>query len=101
MAARTRREALKDLSENYVTTHSNEGPARIASNKFAIFSQKNNLFEHVQVVFSAAPSNEKNARFRDLYSGRTFAERCRGWSKFSIIPLIKQSTVFSACPAIV
>lgn len=31
MAARTRREALKDLSENYVTTHLNEGPSRIAS----------------------------------------------------------------------
>jgi len=31
MAARTRREALKDLAENYVTTHPNEGPSRIAS----------------------------------------------------------------------
>ncbi|KAI1711804.1 rap/ran-GAP domain-containing protein [Ditylenchus destructor] len=31
MAARTRREALKDLAENYVTAHSNEGPSRIAS----------------------------------------------------------------------
>jgi hypothetical protein len=31
MAARTRREALKDLAENYVTAHPNEGPSRIAS----------------------------------------------------------------------
>lgn len=31
MAKRTRREALKELVENYVTTHSNEGPSRIAS----------------------------------------------------------------------
>uniref|UniRef100_A0AC34F1L5 Rap-GAP domain-containing protein n=1 Tax=Panagrolaimus sp. ES5 TaxID=591445 RepID=A0AC34F1L5_9BILA len=32
MAARTRREALKDLAENYVTAHPNEGPSRIAKN---------------------------------------------------------------------
>uniref|UniRef100_A0A7E4VCY1 Rap-GAP domain-containing protein n=1 Tax=Panagrellus redivivus TaxID=6233 RepID=A0A7E4VCY1_PANRE len=32
MAARTRREALKDLAENYVTAHQNEGPSRIAKN---------------------------------------------------------------------
>ncbi|RCN29501.1 Rap/ran-GAP, partial [Ancylostoma caninum] len=31
MAARTRREALRDLAENYVGTHQNEGPSRIAS----------------------------------------------------------------------
>jgi hypothetical protein len=31
MAARTRREALKDLAENHVTAHSNDGPSRIAS----------------------------------------------------------------------
>lgn len=33
MAARTRRETLKDLAENYVSTQ-NEGPARIASRIF-------------------------------------------------------------------
>ncbi|KJH53689.1 Rap/ran-GAP [Dictyocaulus viviparus] len=31
MAARTRREALRDLAENYVGTHQNEGASRIAS----------------------------------------------------------------------
>ncbi|KAI6237052.1 Rap ran-GAP domain containing protein [Aphelenchoides besseyi] len=31
MAARTRREALKDLAENHVMSHPNEGPSRIAS----------------------------------------------------------------------
>ncbi|CAJ0591203.1 unnamed protein product [Cylicocyclus nassatus] len=31
MAARTRREALRDLAENYTGTHQNEGPSRIAS----------------------------------------------------------------------
>lgn len=31
MAARTRREALKDLADHYVTAHPNEGPSRIAS----------------------------------------------------------------------
>ena len=31
MAARTRREALRDLVENYVGPHQNEGPSRIAS----------------------------------------------------------------------
>ncbi|VDK75201.1 unnamed protein product [Anisakis simplex] len=31
MAARTRREALKELTENFVTAHPNDGPARIAS----------------------------------------------------------------------
>uniref|UniRef100_A0AC35TX01 Rap-GAP domain-containing protein n=1 Tax=Rhabditophanes sp. KR3021 TaxID=114890 RepID=A0AC35TX01_9BILA len=31
MAARARRESLKDLAENYVVAHSNEGPSRIAS----------------------------------------------------------------------
>ncbi|KAI6233275.1 Signal-induced proliferation-associated 1-like protein 2 [Aphelenchoides fujianensis] len=31
MAARTRREALKDLAENHVMAHPNEGPSRIAS----------------------------------------------------------------------
>ncbi|CAI4226744.1 unnamed protein product [Auanema sp. JU1783] len=31
MAARTRREALRDLCENYVGPHQNEGPSRIAS----------------------------------------------------------------------
>lgn len=31
MAARTRREALKDLVENYAAAHANEGASRIAS----------------------------------------------------------------------
>lgn len=42
MAARTRREALRDLAENYVGTHQNEGPSRIASkqNHRLAFTQK-------------------------------------------------------------
>lgn len=34
MAARTRREALKEVAENFASAHPNDGPAKIASKYF-------------------------------------------------------------------
>ena len=65
MAARTRREALKDLAENYTVAHPNEGPSRIASERVFVWHQVGRLKKQnahfgrflaacLQLVYSAA-----------------------------------------------
>ena len=44
MAARTRREALKDLVENYLGPHQNEGASKIASRAYFIWTGRQILY---------------------------------------------------------